>query len=317
MRRTVVTLALCLLSQYAAAHTYPAQDIRMIVGFAPGSGPDVIARYVGEKLRARLSVPIIIENKVGAGGNIASEYVVRSKPDGYTLYLNGGSALAASGYLTKSPPFNVATGFEPVATLSIQPTLSVVGMNFPAKNLDDLTKILKTKGDKGSFGTAFPSARVLGALYKKSAGLQAVEVQYRTSKDWLNDLNSGDLDFAIIDAVSGIGLAKEGRVRVVAGSANGRSSSFPDVATMKESGIDVSVPGWWAIFAPAGVPKPIIEKLHADINAVISTDESKAFFNRLANDPLVMPLDQAKKYYLDEVKAWGGYVRDANIEPQG
>jgi tripartite-type tricarboxylate transporter receptor subunit TctC len=305
------------LPQPAAAQDYPSQDVHFIVGFAPGSGPDVIARFVSEKMRARLNRTVIVENKVGAGGNIASEYVARAKPDGYTIYITGGTALAASPYLMKNPPFDVMKSFDVVATISIQPTLMVVGANSPAKNLAELTKILKEKGEKASYGTAFPSARVLGALYKKMEGLKAVEVQYRTSKDWLNDLNHGDVDFAIIDAVSGVGLAKQGSVRIVAGSADERSSSLPDVPTMKESGLDISVPGWWAAFTPAGVPQPIINKLHDDFSAVSSSPEAKEFFHKLANDPYVTTLDQAKQIYLKEYKAWGDYVKEAHIEPQG
>src|SRR4051794_6562457 len=275
--RALLTLAMvagaALLPRAAGAQTFPSQDIHFIVGFAAGSGPDTIARFIGEKLRVRLDHPIIVENKVGAVGNIATEYVARTKPDGYTLYITGGTALAASGHLFKHPPVDVLTAFDTVATLSRQPTLLVVGANSPAKTLPELTKILKAKGDKASYGTAFPSARVLAALYKKAAGFQAIEVQYRTSKDWVNDLNKGDIDFAFIDAVSGVGLGKEGHVRILAGTTAERLASLPEVPTMLEGGVPVSMPGWWAAFAPAGLPKPILTKLHDEFSAVITTEE--------------------------------------------
>jgi tripartite-type tricarboxylate transporter receptor subunit TctC len=234
--RTVLLLTVLALPPVAAAQEYPSRDIRFIVGFAAGSGPDTIARFLSEKLRPRLNQPMIVENKVGAVGNIATEYVARAKPDGYTLYITGGTALAASGFLFKNQPVDVAKAFDTVATLSKQPTLLVVGANSPAKALPDLTAILKQKGEKGTYGTAFPSARVLGALYKQAAGLQAVEVQYRTSKDWVNDLNSGTIDFAFIDSVSGVGLGKEGRLRILAGTTGERTASLPDVPTMREAG---------------------------------------------------------------------------------
>ena len=301
----------------ASAQTFPSQDVHFIVGFAAGSGPDTIARFLSEKMRLTLQRTVIVENKVGAVGNIATEYVARAKPDGYTIYITGGTALAASGHLFKNPPVDVATAFDTVATLSRQPTLLVVGPNSPAKSLAELTAILKAKGDKGSYGTAFPTARVLAALYKREAGLQSVEVQYRTSKDWVNDLTSGAVDFAFIDSVSGVGLAKEGRVRVLAGSTGERSPSLPDVPTMKEGGIAVDLPGWWAAFAPAGLPKSVLEKLHAEFSAAVTTAEGKTFFNQLGNDPWVTTLDEARDIYLREYKDWGEYVRIANIEPQG
>ncbi len=141
----------------------------------------------------------------------------------------------------------MATGFVPVATLSIQPTLVVVEQIRPPRSLADLTTILKTKGDKGSYGAAF-RARESSALSTKRWRVCGWWKCSIASRDWINDLNRGDLDFAIIDAVSGVGLAKEGRFRILVGSADQRSSSLPDVPTMKEGGIDLSVPGWWAIF---------------------------------------------------------------------
>jgi tripartite-type tricarboxylate transporter receptor subunit TctC len=246
------------------------------------------------------------------------EYVARAKPDGYTLYITGGTALAASGFLFKNQPVDVAKAFDTVATLSKQPTLLVVGANSPARALPELTAILKQKGEKGTYGTAFPSARVLGALYKQAAGLQAVEVQYRTSKDWVNDLNSGTIDFAFIDGVvSGVGLGKEGRLRILAGTTGERTASLPDVPTMREGGIAINLPGWWAAFAPTGLPRPILEKLHKEFSDVVSTDEGRTFFNQIGNDPWLTALDQARNIYLKEYKDWGEYVRIANIEPQG
>lgn len=304
-------------ARYANAQTYPSQDIHFIVGFAAGSGPDVIARFLAEKMRAKFNRTVIVENKVGAVGNIATEYVARAKPDGYTIYITGGSALAASGHLLENPPVDVSTAFDVVATLSRQPTLMVVGPNSPAKTLSELTAILKTKGDKASYGTAFPTARVLGALYREKAGLGAVEVQYRTSKDWVNDLISGTVDFAFIDAVSGVGLAKEGRVRVMAGSTPERSAALPEVPTMKEGGVAIDMPGWWAAFTPAGTPKPILDQLHTAFSEIISTNEGRKFFTVLGNDTWTTTLEDAREIYLKEYKDWGGYVKVAKIEPQG
>ena len=286
-------------------------------GSRPAAGRTSSRASSPKKCASVSSAPIIVENKVGAIGNIATEYVARAKPDGYTIYITGGSALAASGHLFKNPPVDVSTAFDTVATLSRQPTLLVVGPNSPAKSLPELTAILKAKGDKASYGTAFSTARVLGALYKKEAGLQAVEVQYRTSKDWVNDLISGAVDFAFIDSVSGVGLATEGRVRVLAGTMAERAASLPDIPTMKEGGIAIEMPGWWAAFSPAGTPKPILDRLHAEFSAVVTTDEGKKFFNLLGNDTWVTTLDEARAIYLKEYKDWGEYVRVAKIEPQG
>jgi len=301
----------------AGAQAFPSQDVHFVVGFAAGSGPDTIARFVAEKMRPVMGQTIIVENKVGAIGNIATEYVARAKPDGHTLYVTGGNALASSGHLFKKPPVDVSTAFEVVATLSRQPVMLVVGPNSPVKTLPELTAALKKKGDKAAYGTAFPSARVAGAMYKKIAGTQAVEVQYRTSKDWVNDLTSGAIDFAFIDATSGVGLAKENRVRVVALTMGDRSKALPQYPTMKEGGVALDMPGWWAVFAPAGTPKPVVDQLNKMFADVMKKDEVQAFFTRLGNDPWITTPAEGKKFYLKEYKDWGEYVRIANIEPQG
>ena len=141
-----------MLGDDAFAQTYPSQDIHFIVGFAPGSGPDLITRWIAEKIRPHLdNRTILVENKVGAGGNIATEYVARSKPDGYVIYVTGGSALAASGHLFKHPPVDVTKAFESIATLARQPTLVVVGPNSPYKSVTELQAGMKSDGDKASY----------------------------------------------------------------------------------------------------------------------------------------------------------------------
>jgi len=304
-------------SPHAGAQTFPSLDVHFVVGFAAGSGPDTIARFVAEKMRGKLNRTIIVENKVGAIGNIATEYVARAKPDGHTLYITGSNALAASGHLFKNPPVDVSKAVELVATLSRQPVMLVVGPNSPAKTLPELTALIKAKGDKAAYGTAFPSARVAGAMYKKLANINATEVQYRTSKDWVNDLTSGAVDFAFIDATSGVGLATEGRLRVIALTMGERSKSLPDYPTMKEGGVALDMPGWWAAFAPTGVPKPVIDQLNKAFSEVVSSEEGSNFFSKLGDDPWVTTPAEGQAVYLKEYKDWGEYVKLANIEPQG
>lgn len=302
---------------FSQAQEYPSQDIHFIVGFAPGSGPDVITRWVAEKMRPVIGRTIVVENRVGAGGNIATEYVSRAKTDGYTVYMTGGSALAASGHLFRNLSMDVSKGFENVAMLARQPTLLVVGPNSPYKTVADLQAGMKAKGSKASYGTAFPTARVLGAMVKDSAGGQAVEVQYRTSADWINDLAAGTLDFAFIDAASGTGHAAQNRIRIIAVSLADRFVTMPNVPTLKEAGIDVDVSGWWAAFVATGTPKPIIDKLHKAFTEVVKSPEAKTFFNGITNEPFTMSQPDAQKFYLKEYKDWGDYVRIAKIEPQG
>jgi tripartite-type tricarboxylate transporter receptor subunit TctC len=315
---SAATLSLVLPGRQSSAQAYPSQDIHFVVGFAPGSGPDLITRWIADKIKPHLNNrTIIVENKVGAGGNIASEYVARAKADGYVIYVTGGSALAASGHLFKNPPVDVVKAFDMIATLARQPTLVAIAANSPYKTVGDLQAAMRTKGDKASFATAFPTARVLGAMLRDSAGGKAVEVQYRTSADWINDLASGAIDFGIIDSASGSGHARQGRIRILAVSTADRFSTMPEIQTLKEAGLDIDMAGWWAAYAPAGTPPAILDQLHVAFTAVVKSPEAKVFFNGITNEPWATTRSQAQEIYLKEYKDWGNYVRIAKIEPQG
>jgi len=300
----------------AQTPAYPAQDVHVIVGFAPGSGPDITARFMAERLQRRSGKPFLVENKPGAVGNIATEYVARARPDGYTIYITGGSALVAGPYLFKNMTIDV-TRLETIATLARAPILMVVGVNSPYRTLADLTAAMRAKGDKASYGTAFPTARVLGAIYRQDIGSKAVEVQYRTSADWVNDLNSGTIDFGFVDSASGIGMANAGRFRVLAITTAERSQAIPDYPTMREAGgHKIDLMSWWAAFAPAGTPKPIITELNAAMSEIVSTGEARAFFRATGNDVWTTSPEEARAFFLKDYKNWAEYVKIAGIEPQ-
>jgi tripartite-type tricarboxylate transporter receptor subunit TctC len=167
----------------AGGQPYPSQDLHFICAFPAGSGADIIVRFFAEKMRARLNRTVLVENRPGANGNIATEYVARSKPDGYTVYVMSGDALAANMHIFKSPPVDVIKQLRLVATLNRMTMMIAVIASSPHRSIDELTDAMKAKGDKASYLTSNPPGRVVGAMYKEKAGLGAVEVQYRTAAD--------------------------------------------------------------------------------------------------------------------------------------
>ena len=249
----------------AQEQDYPSREIRLVCGFVAGSGADVIHRYFAEKLKALTGKPVIVENKPGASGNLAHSYAAKAKPDGYTVYPVGGTALAASQHLFKTPAGRPAERFRIRLTALIrQPWVLVVDAKSPHKTLPELTAYLKEKKNKASYSTATTTGIITGELYKSIAGLETVQVNYKTIADSLNDLLSGSIDFAMADAAFALGQQKQGKVRILAISSGERVKAMGDVPTMAESGvpgIDVTV--WWAIQLPAGTPKPIADKLQA------------------------------------------------------
>jgi tripartite-type tricarboxylate transporter receptor subunit TctC len=304
-------------TQPATAQQYPAQDIHLICGFAAGSGADVIVRFIGEKMKTLSGRAVIVENKPGAGGNIATEYVARSKPDGYTVYITGASALAANMHVLKNPSVDVGKALQIVGTINKQPVMIAVRGDSPYKSMAELTQAMKAKGDKASYAFANPTAKVVGAMYKEKAGLQAVDVSYKTGAEYINDLNSGAIDFAIPDNVLAVSQERNGRMKILAVSTGERMQAAPQYPTMTESGYPMDLRGWWAGLVPAGTPKPVVDQLGAWISQIVSSDDGKKFLANIASDYWVSKPDDAQKYFLEQIKQWGEYVRIAKIEPQG
>jgi tripartite-type tricarboxylate transporter receptor subunit TctC len=301
----------------AQAQQYPSQDVHFICAFPAGSGADVIVRWYAEKLRPIIGRTIVVENKVGAIGNLATEYVARAKPDGYTIYVHGASALAANMHLFKNPSVDAANAIQIAATINRQPTMLVVAAQQPWKSVAELTAYLHQKGDKASYATSNPLGKVMGALYKQHEALESVEVVYRTAADSLNDMQSGTLDYGLLDNIYAAAQAREGRLRILAVSTKDRLQANPDIPTMTELGIPMNVTGWFSAMVPMGTPRPIVDLINAWFNQVTGSEDGKKFLNSVASDPWVGTPDEAQAFLRQEIKDWGDYVRLAKIEPQG
>jgi tripartite-type tricarboxylate transporter receptor subunit TctC len=316
-RAFVLASALAATLGSAGAQTYPSQDIRLVCAFPAGSGADVLVRYFAEKLRPIVNRTVIVENKAGAGGNIASEYVSRSKPDGYTIFVHAATAVAANMSLFKNPPVDVGKTIQIAGTINRQPFMLVVDAKSPYKTVAELTAAMKKKGSAASYATAAPTGRIMGEIYKTTAGLSAVEINYKTAPDSLNELTSGKVDFGMHDPVFSLAQQREGRLRILAVSTGERLAASPDLPTMTESGIKMDLTGWWAAMVPTGTPQPVIDQIHKWFVQMVSTEETKKFLNSFGGDPNIMDPAKAQKLFLEDIKNWGEYVKMAKIEPQG
>jgi tripartite-type tricarboxylate transporter receptor subunit TctC len=301
----------------AQAQEYPSQDIRFICGFPAGSGADVLVRYFGEKVRQVANRTVIVENKVGAAGNIAAEYTARSKPDGHTVYVHAASAIAANMHLFKKPPIDAARDLQIAAGVNKQPFMMMVAANSPYQTLAELTEAMKKKGEKASYAQSNTSGKVMGELYKQATGIKAVEVSYRTANDSLNDFSSGVLDYGTMDPVFALSQARAGRMRMLAVSTAQRMQAVPDLPTMAEAGVPgVELLTWFAVMVPSATARPIVEKLNTWFNEVLATQETKTFLNSFGGDPFIATPEEAQTLFRQQIKVWEGYVRTAKIEPQ-
>jgi tripartite-type tricarboxylate transporter receptor subunit TctC len=301
----------------ALAQAYPTQDVHLICAFPAGSGADVIVRWYSDRLRTIMNHNIIVENKVGAIGNLATEYLARSKPDGHTIYVHGASAVAANMSLFKKPVVDAGKAIQIAATINRQPTMMVVMPDKPWKSVAEVTAYLKDKKDKATYGTSNPVGKVMGAIYKERYQLEAVEVVYRTAADSLNDMASGTIDYGMFDNIFAAAQERAGRVRILAVSTPERLQANPNIPTMTEQGIPMSLTGWFSAMVPAATPRPIVDQINKMFNHVTATEDAKKFLNNVASDPWITTPDEAQQFLYKEIKDWADYVRLAKIEPQG
>ena len=318
MQAALAAAALVVAPAGAQAQEYPAQDIHVICAFPPGSGADVLVRYFAEKIRPLTGKNVIIENKSGAGGNIAIEYVSRAKPDGYTIFIHAGSAIATNMSLFKRPPVEDAgKAIQIAATINRQPFMAVVDSKSPIKTLAELTAAMKAKGDKATYASAAPTGTVMGELYKVATGVKAVEVNYKNAVDSLNDQTSGAVDYGMHDPVYSLAQQREGRLRILGVSTGTRLQANPDMPTMKEQGADMDLTGWWAAMVPQGTPKPVVDKINKWFVEVVGSAETKAFLNKFGGDPLMESPEAGQARLVKDVESWKKYIEVAKIQPQG
>ena len=300
----------------SAAQPYPMQDIHVIGSFPAGSGADLIVRYFAEKLRVASGRTTIVENKVGASGNIATQYVARSKPDGYTILIGAGSGVASSTHLFKTPPVDALRELQVVATTNQLAFMIVVPERSPYRTLAELTQGMRAKGDKVSYAHSNTTGRVTGELYKLSADFSAVDVPYRTANDSLNDFESGRLDFGVLDALFATNQTKVGKMRMLAVNTPERMQVMPDVPTLKEQGVPVGIRNWFAAIVPVGTPRPIVDQLNKWINEAEATEETRKFLATFGGDPFITTPDEGQQLLAEDLKAWERYVREAKIPQQ-
>jgi tripartite-type tricarboxylate transporter receptor subunit TctC len=293
-------------------------EIRFVCGYPAGSGADAIVRFMAEHLRLRFEAPVIVENRPGAFTNIAADYVMRAKPDGRTIFVNGGSTVPANMYLLANPTVDPRTAFRMVATLNRQPTMIAVSTSRPWRTLAELTAALKEKGAAASYGTTFSTAKAVAGVYKQSAGVpDAVEINYKTSNDTRTDLLRGALDFVVTDPVFAMREEGAGTIRILGITSAERLKARPDLPTVREQGVPIDLTGWWGVMVPAATPHAFVVELNGWVNAVVESDDAKRFFNNFGADPWATSADEAQAAMLKEIDIWAEIARTVPVEKMG
>ena len=301
------------------ADTYPDREIHSIGMFPPGSGADVMIRYFSDKLSTLAGKPVIVDPKPGAFGNIATSFVAHSKPDGYTIYIApGSSVLAAAPSLFNTMNYDPVNDFEHLTTLFKVSFIQIVAGKSAYKNVADLTKVLKEKGDKASYGSVANTGLVASELYKRAMGLDTVEVKYKEVQSMLVDLLAGQIEFCHIDPTSVLGQLQDGAVRAISTSSISRVRALPDVPGSLEAGIkDMDLVAWWSVHVPKGTPKPICDQLETWFNQIARQDDVGKWLVNIGCDPYPGDHNLVKQLLEKDTKAWAEYVKLAKIPKIG
>ena len=315
MSRFFLGLALALAAPIVHSQDYPAREIRSICNFAPGSGADIIVRYYSDQLARLAGKPVIVENKPGAQGSIASAFVAKSAPDGYTIHITpASSTLASAPHIFKQLPYDPLKDFAPVTTINSLTFVVAVDASKPFRSISDLISHLKSKPGNGFYGTQSNSGLIAAEWLKSKTGLETVSVPFKVTGDAFASLLSGQIDFMSVDSTWAKGQSK---VRILAVTAAKRSATLPEVPTLAEAGMPgIDVAPWWGVVVPAGTPRPIIDKLAGWFNQITASEETKQFLARAALDPFPGSPEQMAGLLKTEVERWGSFVKMAKIAPQ-
>ena len=258
------------------ASNWPNKPIRYIVPFAPGGTTDILARTIGERLGAALGQPIVVENKPGQGGSIGAAELARAAPDGYTIGGGTISSHAINATLYDKLSYDPVTSFAPITMYATQPNVLLVHPSVPAKNLKEFIALLKANPNKYAFGSAGngTSQHISGELFKVMAGVSMQHIPYRGSGQMMPELLGGTLPVAFDNIATAIQHVNAGKLRALGVTSAIRSIVSPDVPTMAEAGLaGYDISSWQAVFAPAGTPAPIVERLYTEISRILKTPD--------------------------------------------
>ena len=315
--RWCLALWMCVVAGQVLAQAYPSKPIKVVVGYAAGGAVDVVARTIGQSLSASMGQPVIVENKPGAGTNIAVKSVIGAEPDGYTLML-AANALAANMALYQPMPFDAERDLVPVSFIGRVPVVIAANPNVPYANVKQLIDAAKGKPTSIAFGSPGNGSTPHMAieLFARAAGIDLQHVPYRGGSPAITDTIGGQIPLVAVNALEVLPHAKSGKLKVLAVLSPNRSPIFPDVPTIAESGFagfEASV--WYGLVAPAATPKPIVAKLHDEVQKALQTKEVRERMNAVGGEVVPGSAEMFANLIRAERQRYAKLVKEANIQP--
>ncbi len=303
-------------SNSAMAQAYPNKPIRLVVTFPTGGAPDILARLFSEK--AQLGQPVVIDNKPGAGGNIGSDIVAKAPGDGHTIVMGTVGTHSINGALYEKMPYDMVKNFTPISLIASAPNLLVVNNDVPVKTVNELIAYMKANPNKLSYASPGigTSVHMSGELFKSMTGTSMTHVPYKGRQFYVPDLLGGSVQLVFDNMPSALPLAREGKIRAIAQTTAKRSAAAPDVPTVAESLPGFEAITWFAMFAPANTPKPVIDRLNAEVLRVFKLPDVAERMKTLGLEAVLSSPDELAKYQATEIVKWAKVVKESGAKAE-
>lgn len=314
---TLALAATVCLTGPAAAQTFPSRPITLVVPFAAGSATDQLARALAQSVGEQTKTTVIVDNKAGASGMMAAQFVARAPADGHTVIISTNTTHAANEHLYRKMPYDPVKDFAPLTGLGRGGQVLVVNPASPWKNVAELVADARKRPGKLSFSSGSASSRVAGEMFQQLSGTEILHVPYKSNPQALTDVMGGQIDFMITDTATGVPQIKAGKLRALGFSMTRRSPLLPDLPTLDEAGVkgyDMSY--WFAAYAPAGTPAPVIRRLNELLTTAVRAPAAKAFFETSGAEAWTSTPEELARHQAAETLKWGKVIKAAGIEPE-
>jgi tripartite-type tricarboxylate transporter receptor subunit TctC len=315
--RSFITLIIAATGMAANAQTYPAKPLVFYVPFAAGSATDYLARALGQGVTAESRQNIIVDNRPGASGIIATQAAAKAPADGYSVLIATNTTHAANEHLFKKLPYDPVRDFAPVTTLARGGQVMLVHPQVPAKSVKEFIALAKRQPGKLTFGGGSSSSRVASELLQQMAGLQLIHVPYKSNPMAVSDLVGGHIDMMITDVVTGLPQAKSGKLRALGVSSRQRLAVAPELPTIDEAGVKgYELTFWFAAYLPAKTPPATVERLRELLVNATKSAPAQTFFNNTGIEPFTMASAELAKFQAAESVKWAKVIKAAGIQPE-
>lgn len=296
---------------------YPEHPVRIVSVSGAGTGVDDFTRLAATYLSRKTGQNFYVENRPGANSILASDHVAKATPDGYTLLLAAASAVTANPYLYKKLPYDANKDLVPIARMSVVPIVVTVPATSPYRSLDALMAAARSQPGKLSYGTSTTGYKVMTAAINGLAQVQALEIPYKSSSALLPDLIGGTLDYAMLEVSQAVPQVEGGKLRALAVSSPMRVAALPDVPTLNELGLgDATLTSWLGLFAPAGTPRAVVDKLSQLAVEFVASPEAKTHFTRRGTAAYPAASGEFAKAILEDQARWKHYITTAGLQPE-